>query len=198
MNDAAWNREDLMPWNVFKRAAFTEEEIDAIGTCLQKIDLKKGAVLLRKEDRVRYTYYVHSGCLRSYFIDQAGNDHTLQFAIKDWWISDYTALFSGGKAMMTIECIQDTTLYRLSRKNMEQLYLDIPAFETFFRKKLEKRIEAFHQRTLGNLALTAKERYLSFIETYPSIEQQVKNYHIASYLGITTESLSRVRKEMKR
>ena len=80
---------------------------------------------------------------------------------------------------------------------MEQLYLDIRTFETFFRKKLEKRMEAFHKRTLGNLALTAKERYLSFIKTYPNIEQQVKNYHIASYLGITTESLSRIRKEIK-
>ena len=79
---------------------------------------------------------------------------------------------------------------------MEQLYKENRTFETFFRKKLEKRIEAFHKRTLGNLALPAKERYLSFIRSYPTIEQQVKNYHIASYLGITTESLSRVRKEM--
>ncbi|MEO1653489.1 MAG: Crp/Fnr family transcriptional regulator, partial [Bacteroidota bacterium] len=117
-------------------------------------------------------------------------------AIKDWWISDYTAFFSADQATMNIECIQDTTLYKLSRKNMEQLYLDIPAFETFFRKKLEKRMVAFHKRTLENLALSAKERYLSFIQTYPRIEQNVKNYHIASYLGITTESLSRIRKEM--
>lgn len=180
----------------FQGANFSQEELNSIGSLFTKTALPKGDILLNKGDTVLYTHYVYSGCLRSYVTDESGKEHTLQFAIKDWWISDYTAFFSEDKAMMNIECIQDTTLYRLSRKDMLQLYLDIPAFETFFRKKLEKRITAFHKRTLGNLALTAKERYLSFIETYPSIEQQVKNYHIASYLGITTESLSRVRKEI--
>ncbi len=180
----------------FKGAFFLQEEMETLGSLFKRIDLKKGDTLLKRGQTVLHTYYVHTGCLRSHLLDDSGKDHTLQFAIKDWWISDYTALFSAGKAMMNIECIQDATLYRLPRKDMEQLYLDIPLFETFFRKKLEKRMEAFHKRTLGNLALTAKERYLSFISTYPSIERQVKNYHIASYLGITTESLSRVRKEI--
>ncbi|MEO1053335.1 MAG: Crp/Fnr family transcriptional regulator [Bacteroidota bacterium] len=181
---------------VFGGSTFSHEELSALGASLKEIHLKKGDFLLRQGEAVTHTHYVYSGCLRSYFIDESGKDHTLQFAINDWWISDYTALFSKGKAMMTIECIQDAILYRLSRKKMEQLYIDIPAFETFFRKKLEKRIEAFQKRTLDNLALTAKERYLSFIKTYPNIERQVKNYHIASYLGIATESLSRVRKEI--
>lgn len=175
---------------------FKAEEIKIIRESFKKIDLRKGDHLLRTGEIVSYTYYVFDGCLRSYFIDESGKDHTLQFAIEDWWISDYTALFSGGTAMMNIECIQDSTLYRLSRKRMEQLYIDIPTLETFFRKKLEKRMEAFQKRTLDNIALTAKERYLSFIRMYPKIEQQVKNYHIASYLGIATESLSRVRKEI--
>ena len=172
------------------------EEVKTISASFKKIELRKGAFILRNGERVLHTYYVYNGCLRSYFIDKSGKDHTLQFGIKDWWISDYTAIFSGGNAMVNIECIQGATLYELSRKDMEQLYLKIPAFETFFRKKLEKRVEAFHRRTLDNLALPAKERYLSFIETYPQIERQVKNYHIASYLGMTTESLSRVRKEL--
>ena len=181
---------------IFKEGVFSLEELTTIGDSLKQIDLTKGDPLLRKGETVLYTYYVFNGCLRSYFIDESGKDHTLQFAIKDWWISDYTALFSEGKAMMNIECIQNATLYRLSRKRMEQLYEEIPALETFFRKKLEKRMEAFQRRTLDNIALTAKERYLSFIRTYPKIEQQVKNYHIASYLGMATESLSRVRKEI--
>ncbi len=188
--------EDAILSEIFKNSTFSQEELSTIGSSLKRIDLKKGDFLLRQGQRVPFTHYVYEGCLRSYFIDPSGRDHTLQFAIKDWWISDYTALFSGDQAMMNIECIQDTTLYRLSRATMEELYLDIPAFETFFRKKLEKRMAAFHRRTLENLALPAKERYLSFITTYPNIEQRVKNYHIASYLGITTESLSRIRKEI--
>lgn len=181
---------------IFIEASLSESELEQIEGSLNQIDLRKGDFLLRSGQTVLNTYYVYEGCLRSYFVDEHGKDHTLQFGIKDWWISDYTAIFSASKAMMNIECIQDATLYRLSRSRMEELYLQIPAFETFFRKKLEKRVEAFHRRTLNNLALPAKERYLSFIKTYPKIERLVKNYHIASYLGITTESLSRLRKEI--
>lgn len=183
-------------FEVFASTPLSSEELRKIGSSLRKIVLKKGELLLRSGETVLSTYYVYDGCLRSYFVDELGKDHTLQFGIKDWWISDYTAIFSESKAMMNIECIKDATLYRLSRKKMEALYLEIPAFETFFRKKLERRVEAFHRRTLNNLALSAKERYLAFIQMYPRIEQSVKNYHIASYLGITTESLSRIRKEM--
>ena len=176
----------------------SQNELGAISDSLKKIELKKGEVLLRTGELVRHTFYVSSGCLRSYFVDASGKDHTLQFGIEDWWISDYTAIFSEGRAMMNIECIQPAILYRLSRSKMEQLYLEIPAFETYFRKKLERRMEAFHRRTLENLALPATERYLSFVKTYPSIDRMVKNYHIASYLGITTQSLSRIRKEIAR
>lgn len=181
---------------VFKNADFTQEEITTIGSALFKVNLKKGETLLSQGDKVFYTHFVLNGCLRTYFIDDSGKEHTLQFAIKDWWISDYTAFFTTDKALLNIECIQDATIYKLSRENMKKLYIDIPKFETFFRKKLERRFTALQKRILGNLSQTAKERYLSFIETYPNIEQKVKNYHIASFLGITTESLSRIRKEI--
>ena len=187
---------DIELSGLFKGSGLSEQELSTIHNSLTIVHLKKREFLLTKGQIVSHTYYVYDGCLRSFYVDDSGRDHTLQFGIKDWWISDYTAIFSGGKAMMHIECIQDATLYKLSRKRMEALYLEIPAFETFFRKKLERRVEAFHRRTLNNLALSARDRYLSFVKMYPKIEQSVKNYHIASYLGITTESLSRVRKEM--
>ena len=95
---------------LFKENSFSEEELKIIGTYLNRIDLKRGDIVLRQGDTVLYTHYVYSGCLRTYFIDNSGKEHTLQFAIKDWWISDYTAFFSGDKGMMNIECIQDTTL----------------------------------------------------------------------------------------
>ncbi len=181
---------------VFKDPEFTEEELHKIEGLLQKVQLKKGELLVSKGQIVLFTHFVFSGCLRTFFIDDSGKEHTLQFAVKNWWISDYSAFFNAGVSLMNIECIQDATIYKLSRKDMLQLYTDIPKFETFFRKKLEKRFMALQKRVLNNLALTAKERYLDFIKTYPNIEQNVKNYHIASFLGITTESLSRIRKEI--
>ncbi len=190
--------EDAILAEVFKEADFTTDELNTIGSLLKKVNLKKGEILLSEGAPVFYTHYVYSGCLRTYFLDDSGKEHTLQFAIKDWWISDYTAFFTGDKALTNIECIQKATIYKLSRKDMERLYLEVPAFETFFRKKLERRFMALQKRVLGNLAQPAKDRYLSFIENYPSIQQSVKNYHIASFLGITTESLSRIRKELAR
>ena len=180
----------------FKNLSFTQKERDRIEREFEKIDLKKGNILLKAADVVYNQYYVCEGCLRTYFIDKSAKEHTLQFAIKDWWISDYTAYFTNTKAIMSIECIQNATVYKISREAIESLYLEIPQLETFYRKKMEGAFSSFQKRILGSLSQSAKERYTSFIRTYPNIEQSVKNYHVASYLGITTESLSRIRKEI--
>ena len=190
------NFENSIISEIFKGFFFSEKEGNSIEGKLKKLNLKKGTTLLKVDETVINQYYVYSGCLRTYFIDKSGKEHTLQFAINDWWISDYTAFFNTTKAIMYIETIQDATLYKISRKNMEDLFLEIPQLETFFRKKMEKAFTSFQKRILSSLAQSAKERYLTFINTYPNIEQSVKNYHIASYLGITTESLSRIRKEL--
>lgn len=181
---------------IFKDISFSQEEVNSIEDKFEKLNLKKGTALLNAGELVSNQYFVYSGCLRTYFIDNFGKEHTLQFAINDWWISDYTAFFTTTKALMNIETIQDATLYKVSQKDMEALYSKIPQLETFFRKKMEKAFASFQKRILASLAQSAKERYVSFISTYPNIEQSVKNYHIASYLGITTESLSRIRKEL--
>ena len=161
-----------------------------------KIIVKKGTILLNAGDIVDTQYYILNGCLRTYHIDTHGKEHTVQFGIKDWWISDYTAFFSSEKSIMTIEVIQDATIYKITEQDKSYLYNQIPKIDRFFRIKLERAFAAFQKRILADLSLSAKERYLRFINTYPNIEKSIKNYHIASYLGITTESLSRIRKEM--
>lgn len=190
------NIENSIISEIFKGISFSPEETSQIESKLEKINLKKGITLLKADETVINQYYVYNGCLRTYFIDKSGKEHTLQFAINDWWISDYTAFFSTTKAIMNIQVIQDATLYKISKKNMGDLFNEIPQLETFFRKKMERAFASFQKRILASLAESAKERYVSFIGTYPNIEQSVKNYHIASYLGITTESLSRIRKEL--
>jgi len=179
---------------IFKNISLSKKEIDFIDSKFEKISLIKGDVLLSSDTHVTNQYYVFSGCLRSFFVNSLGKNHTTQFAVKDWWISDYISFFTEEKSVMTIECLQDAQIYRLSRKDMNSLCEEIPKIETFFRNKMEKAFASFQKRILEYLSLTAKERYIKFITTYPEIEQCVKNYHIASYLGITTESLSRIRK----
>jgi len=181
---------------IFKTLSFSQKEVILIESKFEKITLKKGIKLLDAGQKVNQQYFISSGCLRTYFIDHSGKEHTIQFAIKDWWISDYTAFFTASTAIMTIDCIQDATVYKISKEAMESLYIEIPQLETFFRKKMEGAFAGFQKRLIGSLSQSATERYTTFIHTYPNIEQSVKNYHIASYLGITTESLSRIRKEI--
>ncbi|OUS02102.1 hypothetical protein A9Q86_05475 [Flavobacteriales bacterium 33_180_T64] len=182
--------------DIFRDLPFSKEEVKIIESVFHKEKHKKGAFLLKENENVDKQYYISSGCLRSYHIDPQGKEYTVQFGVKDWWISDYTAYFSTSKSIMNIEVLRDTTLYMLSNDNKEYLYTQIPKIETFFRKKLERAFAAFQRRILSNLSQTAAVRYTNFINTYPNIERSVKNYHIASYLGITTESLSRIRKEL--
>ncbi|NRD20621.1 Crp/Fnr family transcriptional regulator [Winogradskyella eckloniae] len=181
---------------IFNDLVFTDEEINIINSVFQKINAKKGAIILNAGDIADAQYYIVSGCMRTFHTDEEGKEYTLQFGISDWWVSDYTAFFTGDKAILTVEAIQDSTLYRISKEDKEYLFTQIPKIDTFFRIKLEKAYTAFQKRILINLSKTAKQRYLNFIETYPKIEKSIKNYHIASYLGITTESLSRIRKEL--
>ena len=181
---------------IFNTLSFSQKEVNKVESKFKKLSLKKGIILLNTGKRVNHQYFIYSGCLRTYFIDKSGKEHTIQFAIKDWWISDYTAFFTKSTAIMTIDCIEDAIIYQVSKKDMESLYIEIPQLETFFRKKMEGAFSSFQKRIIGSLSQSAKERYTSFIGTYPNIEQSVKNYHIASYLGITTESLSRIRKEI--
>ncbi|MFK7834295.1 MAG: Crp/Fnr family transcriptional regulator [Winogradskyella sp.] len=183
---------------IFKHLDFTEEEIKIIESVFHKVTAKKGTILLSADEFADAQYYVLRGCLRTYHIDTHGKEHTVQFGIKDWWISDYTGFFTSGKSIMTIEVIQDATLYRITEQDKEILYQSIPKIERFFRIKLERAFGAFQKRILANISQTATERYLNFIKTYPNIEKSIKNYHIASYLGITTESLSRIRKDLHR
>ncbi|MGB0932336.1 MAG: Crp/Fnr family transcriptional regulator [Chitinophagales bacterium] len=183
---------------IFKDISFTKNEIESIQGKLQKTRLKKRAFLLRAGEEVNHIHYIHSGCLRTYFIDSSGKEHTLQFAIKGWWISDYIALFGKEKtkSVSYIECIKEATLFKISKKDFDKLCNEIPKISRFHITNLESAFAAFQRRILENLTLSAKERYINFVNAYPNIEQNVKNYHIASFLGITTESLSRIRKEI--
>ncbi|WP_282079420.1 Crp/Fnr family transcriptional regulator [Aquimarina algiphila] len=182
--------------NIFKEIDLSDEKIEVLANHLTKVNCKKGELLVRQGESVSNKYFIYSGCLRSFFIDEQGKEHTLQFAIKDWWISDYPGYFQGRKAIMNIECIQDSVLIKMTKNNRDVLFNHVPQLESFFRLKFENTIASFQKRTIASLSYSAKEKYIQFVNTYAEIEQNVRNYHIASYLGITKESLSRIRKEI--
>lgn len=160
--------------------------------------VSKGDILILPGQAVHSTFFVTEGSLRSFCIGKDGKEHTLQFAIKDWWISDYMAIYNHEPASLTVECIKDGTVIAVNAKKLDKIYLQFPEFELFKRRNLERHIVSLHKRILNQLQLSASERYSLFLEQYPDIEQSIPNYHIASYLGITQQSLSRLRTEMAR
>ncbi len=169
-----------------------EEYVYAIS---KERNISKGETLIREGQKVRKTYFVTEGCLRSFCTDKTGKEHTLQFAIKNWWMSDFMAIYSNQIATLTVESITDCKVIEFNAKELEEIYTLYPEFETFQRKNLERHVVSMHKRILNQLQLTAEERYDLFLQQYPDIEQHTPNYHIASYLGITQQSLSRIRVE---
>jgi len=155
----------------------------------------KGEVLIREGQIVEKIFFVTSGCIRSYCVDKSGKEHTLLFAIKDWWISDYIAIHTNKLATLTVECLTDSTIIEFNAKQLDQIHTLFPEFEPYQRHNLERHVVSLHQRILNQLQLNASERYDLFLKQYPNIERHTRNYHIASFLGITQESLSRIRVE---
>jgi CRP-like cAMP-binding protein len=153
----------------------------------------KGSVLIRQGQTVKKIFFVTDGCLRSFCVDKSGKEHTLQFAVKNWWISDYIAIHNDEYATLTVECLTDSKVIEFNSKELDELLTRFPEYEPFQRNILERHIVSLHKRILNQLQLTAAERYDLFLEQYPNIEQHTRNYYIASYLGITQESLSRIR-----
>ena len=157
--------------------------------------VKKGTILLSQGQKINKTFFVIKGCARSFTIDETGKDHTLQFATKNWWISDFIALYKKEQASLTIESVKDSKVVEFNAKDLEEIFSLFHEFEPFQRNNLERHVVSLHKRILNQLQLTASERYDLFLEQYPDIEQYIPNYHIASYLGITQQSLSRIRIE---
>jgi CRP-like cAMP-binding protein len=155
--------------------------------------IAKGEVLIRQGQTVKKTFFVTDGCLRSFCTDISGKEHTLQFAIKDWWISDFIAIYNNDLATLTVESIKESKVIEFNANELNNIYTKHPEFEAFQRKNLEQHVVSLHKRILNQLQLTARDRYDLFVEQYNDIEQYTPNYHIASYLGITQQSLSRIR-----
>ena len=158
-------------------------------------ELVKGELVLSDNSMKKEHIFVTSGCLRSFYKTQNGKEHTIQFAIKNWWISDYITLYTANKAVVSIESLTNSKVLIITNEDVEKFYKEFPLFEAFQRKNSEKRIATLQKRILNLLTLSASEKYNQFVNDYDAFEKTIPNYQIASFLGITPESLSRIRKE---
>lgn len=155
--------------------------------------VRRGQVLLRPGDPVKYGYIVREGCLRSYVIDAAGKEHVLQFAPEDWAIGDMKATIRKEPATLFIDALEDSEVIEVDMELMETTVHERPELTGVIMNKLRRNIVALNERIVDLMAATGEECYLRFMTTYPGLFQRLPQKLIASYLGLTPESLSRIR-----
>lgn len=183
--------------HVGRHVEMDAQETEYFISLLKYRRVARKALLLKEGQACRYFYYVHSGTLRAYCQDARGRESTIMFAPADWWVTDMYCFLNGRKAMMTIEALEASEVFQISKAQFDELLGRSPKFERWFRVLMQNAYTREQLRAIDNLTLTAEERYCRFIEKYPLIAGQVTQKQIASYLGITPEFLSAIRKKIK-
>lgn len=186
----------LLEAGLSRHIQLTDEEKELLWQAVTLRKYRKRQYVLQAGDVCRHENFVVSGCLRAYYIDDAGTEHIIMFAVEDWWTSDLLSFLTQTPSKLNIDALEDSEVLQIERSALEALYLKIPKLERFFRIMMQNANIAQQQRILFNISKTAKERYLYFIEKYPKLEQRLPQHQIAAYLGITPEFLSQIRKQL--
>ena len=180
-----------------KHIHLSEGDKKLIVASLKERKVKKGQFLVHEGAVSRCTNFVTEGSIRTYFIDLNGQEHIVQFAIEGWWISDLNSFIMQTPATFNVQAIEDSTVLELSYESLEVLYESIPKMERYFRIITQRAFVAFQQRVVQNISMTAEDRYLAFQQKYPRIELRIPQRLVASYLGVSAEFLSKIKKRLK-
>lgn len=181
--------------HIKKDVLLTESDIIALTKIIEIRELNKKEFLIQPGETSNSMNFIAKGCMRSYYLDKGAQEHTLQLGIEEWWINDLYSYLSRKKSRMYVQALEPTILVQLPRLKLEQLYLEVPAISHFFRIKIQNAYVAIQERVIDSMSDEAYDRYKDFIKSYRDIEQRVPQYIIASYLGVTPEFLSYLRKK---
>lgn len=158
--------------------------------------IRKRQYLVQAGDVCKFDSFVIKGCLRTYFVDDRANEHVVQFAVENWWTGDLYSFLTQSPAAYNTDALEDAELLQIDQASLDTLYERVPKFERFFRILSQRAFIAAEQRVIATISQTAEERYRHFLDRYPGLDQRVPQHLIASYLGITPEFLSRIRRQM--
>ncbi|MEL1239451.1 Crp/Fnr family transcriptional regulator [Flavobacterium flavipallidum] len=184
--------------NIEKHVSLTPEEKELF---LSKTEIKKyktKSILLNSGDICEHSYFVNSGVLRSFNINDNIVEQVLNFASEGWWMADMYSLISKKPGNLFIEVIEDAELVLLSKENQDLLYTEIPKLERFFRILIENSLVAHQERLMDNLSLSAEDRFEKFCKRYPNLIQRIPQKQIASYIGVTPEFFSKMKAKLLR
>lgn len=180
------------------RASFTGDELAFTRAMFVPKRLAAGEFLQRAGDVARYAAFISSGCLRSYVIDPRGKEHIVQFAPETWWLADTGSLTTGSPSKYFFDAIVDSELLLIDGPSHQRVVERVPGYGAAMRTGLQRHAAAKDHRIVSALSASAEERYLAFLETYPSVVQRVPQKMLASYLGVSPETLSRIRGKLSR
>ena len=178
-----------------KYVSISEEEFEECKLLFMYKKFRRHQYILQNGDFSRYETFILSGCTRTYEVDDKGQEHIIQFGMATWWVGDLHSFLTDTPSRYNIDCIEDTEVLQIPRVEMEKMYDRVPKLERFFRLLVQKAYVASMERIYSNLSKPAPQRYKEFIEKYPLLEQRIPNHQIASFLGITPQSLSRIRSQ---
>jgi len=189
---------DVLRTYLEARASFTDEELAFVRERFIPTTLPAGEFLQRAGDVPRHGAFVATGCLRSYVIDANGKEHIIQFAPETWWLADAASLMTGAPSQYFFDAVEDSELLLIDPPSQQVLVDQVPSYAAAFRTGLQKHSAAKDQRIVKSLSTSAEERYLDFLATYRSIATRVPQWMVASYLGVSPETISRIRKKLSR
>ena len=184
---------ELLIKSLSAHVTLTPGEADIISSLFVSRRYRKRQFILQEGDITRYETFIVKGITRTYELDEKGQEHVVQFGPEGWWAGDLYSFLSNMPSLYNIDCLEDTEVLQITRENHELLYNLVPKMERHFRILIQNAFIASTRRVASSLAKSATERYELFKATYPQIELRVPNHQVASYLGITPQSLSRMR-----
>ncbi len=182
--------------NIKELVPISKKEALLIIDAFKPKKLSKKEFLLFKGDISNHMRFISEGCLRSYHINEEGQEYVLHFGLTNWWVNDLYSYLTKTPARFFIQALKPTNVLQIQRDDLNKLFDEVPAIERFFRIKIEKAYASNLNRTIRSMSETAETRYLNFIKTHRDIEQNVPQYMLASYLGITPQHLSTIRKKL--
>lgn len=172
----------------------SSDELREVKALFERKMVPKKTVLLQAGDICKFEAFIIRGCIKTYFIDKKGLEVVLTFSTENWWVSDISSFENQKPTKMFIETIEDTELLFLTPETKYELLEKHPELEKMFRLMLQRHLNSYQERLFGNIAHTAQERYQNFLKKFPALPQRIPQHLIASYLGISPEFLSRLRK----